>query len=212
MGKVGVVIADDHPLYREGIERALGSDPDLELLASCSNGRDAVAAIERLRPAVALLDLSMPDLDGLEVLALIKEACLDTRPLFLSGHLEPERVRQALAAGAAGYLLKDEPATEIRRAVAIVADGTTVISERVQRELLSRFLAADQHGPVRPLSPREREVLQLVADGHSNQTIGRKLAISPGSVKTHIRRACDKLGVNDRSAAVAAAIRIGILV
>ena len=203
-------MADDHPIYREGVVSAIKARPDLEFVGQASDGRSALEGIRELRPDVAVLDLNMPELDGMQVLDAVSREDLATRVLFVSAFLEGDVVYKAMANGAAGYLSKDADRDMICDAVAAVGRGETRVASEVQAGLA----AAIQRREVdeRPLlSPREREVLKLTADGMSGREIGERLHLSPATVKTHLQSLYGKLGVSDRAAAVAVAIRQGLL-
>lgn len=205
-----VYVADDHPIYREGVVSAIKARPDLEFVGQASDGRSALEGIRELRPDVAVLDLNMPELDGMQVLDAVSREDLATRVLFVSAFLEGDVVYKAMANGAAGYLSKDADRDMICDAVAAVGRGETRVASEVQAGLA----AAIQRREVdeRPLlSPREREVLKLTADGMSGREIGERLHLSPATVKTHLQSLYGKLGVSDRAAAVAVAIRQGLL-
>jgi two-component system nitrate/nitrite response regulator NarL len=192
-------VADDHPLYRGAVAGAIQGCPELELAGTAEDGQQALIDIRRLRPDVALLDVQMPRMGGPEVLRRLVTDRSPTRVLLLSGLATAEVASDALAAGAGGFLDKQATAEELCAAVAAVARGETVVSPRLNtRAAVS-------------LSPREREVLALVADGLSAPEIAERLVLSPHTVKTHVRNLCDKLGVADRAAAVATAIRRGLL-
>jgi two-component system, NarL family, nitrate/nitrite response regulator NarL len=207
---VRVLVAEDHPLYRDALVRTVDETPELELVASAADGATALAEIKRLDPDVAVLDLRMPSLDGLAVLERLRETRTSTRVLVLSGHNEASLVHAAVEAGAAGYLLKEAGEDELRRAMVAVSRGETALSDVLTSALFDEIKErAPEQGDV--LSGREREILMLIAAGHSNAEIGDRLHLSPATVKTYLRRACEKLEVNDRASAVAEAIRRGLL-
>ena len=209
--RVTVLIADDHPLFRDGIARAVRGRPDLELVAEVADGRTALERIRELAPAVAVLDLRLPDLDGLEVLNAVRRDALPTRVLMLSATTEGPTVFKAISGGAAGYLSKSSDRTAVCDAVAAVARGDTVLDPALQAGLLDevRILGVADARPV--LSPREAEVLSLLAEGLSAPAIGRRLFLSTATVKTHLGHLYEKLGVSDRAACVAEAMRRGLL-
>jgi two-component system nitrate/nitrite response regulator NarL len=208
--RVRVLVADDHPLFREGVARAIRDRPDLELVAEAADGAAALEQTFLLTPDVALLDVRLPGLDGPSVLKALRRAGDATPVLFLSAFTDGDVVHPALSAGAAGYLSKEATRDEICDAIAAVARGETVLSREAQagviRALHHRGSAADA-----VLTPREREVLTLTASGISAPEIGRRLYLSPATVKTHLGRTYEKLGVDDRAAAVAEAIRRGLI-
>jgi two-component system, NarL family, nitrate/nitrite response regulator NarL len=209
--RIRVLVADDHPVYREGIVRAIDERPDLELVGQVSSGREALAEIQRLGPDVALLDIVMPELSGLEVLSALERDGLSTQVALLSAHVDSAFAYRAVAAGARGYLSKQAARQEICDAVAAIADGRTAFAPEVQAglatELHERQVA--ERGPT--LTPRERDVLKLVAEGRSAPEIGKRIHLSPATVKSHLQAIYEKLGVSERAAAVAEAMRRGLL-
>ena len=209
--RVTVVIADDHPLYREGLARAVSSRPDLELVGEAGEGREALELIRHLKPAVAVLDLHMPGLEGVEVVEAAKRDRLETRVLMLSAAVDSALVYRAVAAGAAGYWSKDADRTVICDAIAAVARGESVLDPSLQAGVFGEIHSreVDDERPV--LTEREQEILGLVARGLTAPAIGKELFLSPATVKTHLGHLYDKLGVGDRAAAVAEAMRRGLL-
>jgi two-component system nitrate/nitrite response regulator NarL len=206
--RVRVLVADDHPVVRDGVAAAIGARTDMELVGATSDGPKALEAIRRLRPDVAVLDMKMRDLDGVELLGVLEADELPTRVVFLSAFLEPAVVHAAIRAGARGYLSKQFEADVICDAVAAVAQGRTVLCAEAQKAIGSH-LRDEPAGP--SLTPREREVLVLAAAGHPTSEIAERLHMSPTTVKTHLHRTYQKLGVGDRTAAVAEAMRRGLL-
>jgi two-component system nitrate/nitrite response regulator NarL len=209
--RIRVVVADDHPIYREGMVRAIGERPDLDLVGEADDGREALAKIEELEPDVALLDIQMPELDGLEVLSAARRDASPTEILLLSAHVDSEHAYGAVAAGAKGYLSKQAARGEICDAIVTVARGGTVFDPEVQTGLASELHERERgrHGPA--LTPREREVLKLVAEGRSAPEIAERIHLSPATVKSHLQAIYEKLGVGERAAAVAEAMRRGLL-
>src|ERR687886_2395076 len=205
-----VVVADDHPLYRAGLVDAIGERPDLELLAECGGGRDAVEQILVRRPDVALLDVRMRDLDGIAVLQELARAGSRTRVVFLSAYEEGEVVHGALTAGATGYLSKETDRTEICDAIVAAVDGDIVVS-RTLPGVLVEYLHARNDSSKPRLGDREQEVMRLTAEGLSAPEIAATLGIGATTVKTHLQRVYRKLGVTDRAAMVARALRLGLL-
>jgi two-component system nitrate/nitrite response regulator NarL len=203
---VRVYVADDHPMFREAVVRAVAEHPELELAGSAADGPRALEEIERLGPDVAIIDVRMPGLDGLRVTEALSAAETPTRVLLLSGYGEGAIVHAALQAGAAGYLAKDASEDELCRAALAVARGEGVLSSELKRGLFDQ-IRAQAHGSDPRLSEHELETLKLAANGLSNREIAAKLIISPGTVKTYLHRAYEKLGAHDRAAAIAEAIR-----
>jgi two-component system nitrate/nitrite response regulator NarL len=203
---VRVLVADDHPVFREGMVRALSANPRAEVVAEAGDGRAALEAIAAQLPDVALLDYRLPGLDGIAIVRAVVRDGLPTRVLMLSAHDESSVVYDALQAGAAGYLLKEASRDEIVAAVFAVARGESVLPSEVAAGLVGEIrLRSPSDTPV--LTEREREVLRLIADGKSFPEIASTLFIGVTTVKTHAQHVYDKLGVSDRAAAVAEAIR-----
>jgi two-component system nitrate/nitrite response regulator NarL len=209
--RIRVVVADDHPLLRDAIERAVRQRPELELVAAAADGRDALRAIRELAPDVAVLDLRMPGLDGIQILNAATRDGLATRVLILSASGDPELVYEAIQGGAAGYFLKEADRDAILDAIAAVARGQTAIDPDLQagvfEQIRLRGIVDDR--PV--LTAREREVLALTAEGLSGPQIAERLIVALPTVKTHQARLYEKLGVSERAAAVAEAMRRGLL-
>jgi len=210
MSRVAVLVADDHPVYREGIVRAVKERPELELLAEVATGREALMAIAELRPQVAVLDMKLPDLDGSQVLRAINRKELPTKVVFVSAYIDSEIVYAAIGGGARAYLSKDATRQQICDAVAAVARGGTVFASEVQTGLAREIQMRSADTDV-VLTSREREIIALTAQGLLAPEIGRRLYLSPATIKTHLQRLYGKLGVSDRAAAVAEAMRRGLL-
>lgn len=209
-GRVSVYVGEDHPIYREGLVRALAQRPDFEVVGSSDDGREALAQIRELQPDVAILDESMPGLLGNDVLQAISRDGLPTRVIILSASLDGAVVFRAVANGVRAYLTKDSDRSSICDAVAAVARGETVLAAEVQAGLVDAVRTRE--GEQRPmLSPREREILERASNGLSAPEIARELQISTATVKTHLRNLYEKLGVSERAAAVAEAMRRGLL-
>jgi two-component system nitrate/nitrite response regulator NarL len=209
--RVSVVVADDHPLFREGIERAVRERPELELLGSAKDGREALELVRELQPAVAVLDLRLPGLDGLQILNAVTRDATPTRVLILSASGDPELVYRAVQGGAAGYFRKEADRHTILDAISAVARGRTVIDPELQAGVFDqiRLRGTDEDRPI--LTAREKEVLALMAEGLSGPQIADRLIVALPTVKTHQARLYEKLGVSERAAAVAEAMRRGLL-
>jgi two-component system nitrate/nitrite response regulator NarL len=205
-----VLVADDHPVFRSGLISAIERKVGLELVGQADSGRRALELIRQLRPEVAVIDLKMPELDGIQVMRAVAADGLSTRILFLSGYLQSTAIYRAIEAGAQGYLSKDSNPDTICEAIVAVASGDTVLSPEVQRGIGEEIRLRAPASPA-ALSEREREILVLTAEGRSAADIGQQLFLSPATVKTHLQRIYQKLGVSDRAAAVAEAMRAGIL-
>lgn len=205
-----VLVADDHPLFREGLVRAIKERPDLELVGQCGDGRTAIAQIQELRPDVCLLDMRMPELNGIQVTTALADAGSRTRVLILSAFNESALVYDAIAAGAHGYVIKDADRQTICDAITAVARGNTVFSTDLH-DGLAEQIRAHRHDQRPRLSARERQILALTAEGRSSPEIARLLFLSTSTVKTHLQNIYEKLDVSDRAAAVAKALREGVL-
>lgn len=209
--RVRVIIADDHPLFLAGLCAALRSWPEIELAGAAADGEEALLLLRSAPADVALLDMRMPGLDGLAVARRAAEEEDAPRVIFLSAETRPDVVYEAIAAGARGYLSKDTTAQGIYEAVLAVARGGTVLPAEARDGLLASLRDRHAHSEGPRLSPRERDVVRLAAAGRSAAASALDLGISEGTVKTHLQNAYEKLGVSDRAAAVAAAMRAGVI-
>jgi two-component system nitrate/nitrite response regulator NarL len=207
---VTVFIADDHPVYRDGLAEAIKRRPDLELVGHAESGREALEKIRELQPAVAIVDAKMPELDGTDVTRAVVRDDLPTKIIFLSGYLDSRTIYAAMEAGARGFISKDSRPETICAAVLEVARGGTVLGSETHAALRDEIKTRSP-SPTNPLTEREREILRLVADGHQVASIAERIYLSPATVKTHLQRTYQKLGVSDRAAAVAEAMRRGLL-
>jgi NarL family two-component system response regulator LiaR len=216
---IRVIIADDHAVVREGTRRLLEREPDLEVAGEAADGAQAVALVDRLRPDVVIMDISMPVMTGIEATRRIKESHPDTAVLILTGYDDDQYVFALLSAGAAGYLLKDVPSAEVVQAVRLVHAGEPVLHPAIARKVLARFAeesaptdaaAAGREG-AQPLTHREQEVLRLAACGLSNAEISARLYLSVRTVQVHLTHIFKKLGVGSRTEAVIAGLKIGLL-
>jgi two-component system nitrate/nitrite response regulator NarL len=208
--RVRVVAADSHPLYRDALTRAIKQRPELELVGQARDGREALDAIGSEQPDVAVIDRGLAGLNGEQILNAVGRDHLPTRVVMIAAEPDPGLVYTAIANGAAGYLTKDADARELCDAISAVARGKTVLSPLLQTGIAGeiRLRAVDE----RPfLSDRERQILKLVAEGLSAPQIGRQLCLATPTVKTHLHHVYDKLGVAERAAAVAEAMRRGLL-
>ncbi|CAN5668953.1 response regulator transcription factor [soil metagenome] len=208
--KVRVVVGDDHPLFRDGVVRALQNSGEIEIVAEADDGTSALEAIRTHKPQVALLDYRMPGMDGAEVAAAVTRDALPTRVLLISAHDDAAIVYHALQEGAAGFLPKESSRSEIVAAVLSCAKGRVVLPASMAAGLAGEIRKRNEpSGPT--LSAREREVLVMIADGKTIPAIAGELYLAPSTVKTHVQRLYEKLGVNDRAAAVAEAMRRRLL-
>ncbi|GLZ13386.1 DNA-binding response regulator [Actinomadura sp. NBRC 104425] len=202
---ITVMLVDDHPVVREGLRGMLSAEDGIEVVAEAGDAAEAVAAVRRHEPDVVLMDLRLPNADGVEATARVLAQRPGTRVVVLTTYETDRDILRAVEAGATGYLLKDASRQELAQAVRAAARGETVLAPSVAAKLVTRM-----RSPVE-LSPREIEVLRLVARGRTNAEIGRELFISAATVKTHLLRAYGKLGVSDRTSAVTTALERGIL-
>lgn len=209
-----LIIADDHELARAGIRSMLAGERGLELIAEASNGREAVALCREHLPDLALLDVRMPELDGLAATRAIKQISPKTSVLIVTTHDSDDYLIAALKAGAAGYLLKDISRQELLTAVRQVLRGESILNGALAARALQRLThdPASYDGPApERLTPREREVLQLLAQGQTNREIAGQLSVSVGTVKIHVEHIIAKLGVSDRTQAAVRALESGLL-
>ena len=204
---LSVLIADDHPVVREGLRGMLAAEDGIEVVAEAASGDEAVVMAVRYQPDVVLMDLRMPGGDGVQATMGILTALPETRVVVLTTYETDADIVRAVEAGATGYLLKDSPPQDLVTAIRAAARGETVLGPTVAGRLVSHL----RRPAVEPLSGRETEVLALVARGQTNSDIGKVLFISEATVKTHLLRAFGKLGVSDRTAAVTRAIELGML-
>ncbi len=209
MDSCRVVVADDHPLFRDAMVALLREVPGVEVVAEVSSGRAAIAEIRARDPDVAVVDLRMADGDGVHVCRAVTREGLRARVLIVSGYDDPELVHAALAAGARGYVAKDSPRLELARAFRAVAAGGTAVGAALLAEATGRLRHVESGRPL--LSGRERAVLALLAEGESAPEIAQRLGLATSTVKSHLANMYEKLGVSDRAAAVAEAMRRGLL-
>jgi two-component system nitrate/nitrite response regulator NarL len=208
--RIRVVIADDHPLYRTGLVDTVKRRPELELVGEAEDGSEALEEIRTSRPDVCVLDVKMPGLGGVEVLKAAEREGLGVRVVFVSAYYDSDVVYGALGSGAAGYLSKDSTGDEICDALVGASQGRTTLGTDVQAAV-AREIRRRSGDHERLLTPREDEVLRMTADGMSAPDIACTLHLGATTVKTHLQRVYEKLGVSDRAAAVAEAMRRGIL-
>ena len=208
--RIRVLVVDDHPLYRKAVIDAVKSRGNLEFAGEAADGREALDKMRRLSPDVAVVDILMPGPDGFDVLTAVRRDSLPTRILLLTASVDSAAAYRAIGAGAAGCLLKSTGVDELCDAIAAVARGETVLAAEVQSGLAGEIrMRSTVERPV--LSPREHEILVLTASGSSAPEVATELVLSPATVRTHLQHLYDKLGVSDRAAAVAEAMRRGLL-
>jgi DNA-binding NarL/FixJ family response regulator len=220
-----IVIADDHVLIRDGIQAMLESEPDLEVVGEATNGREALELCRKLCPDLVLMDVRMPVMDGLEATRKIKRECPETIILMVTTYESSDYLFEAIKAGAAGYVLKNASKPQLSNAIRRTLGGESPLNQELAMEMLKRFAVEEESLAERPSKPeepsgqrldesltdRELEVLGLLARGLTNQEIARRLVISPGTVKHHVRHIASKLGVSDRTHAAVRAVELGLL-
>jgi DNA-binding NarL/FixJ family response regulator len=196
---IRLLLAEDHPVVRAGLEKLVANEDDIELVGSAANGAEAIALVEELHPDVVLMDLSMPVLNGVEATRRIVAANdRDVRVVVLTSFADRDQIMAALDAGASGYLLKDAEPEEITRGIRSAARGEAPLAPKAAREVLA---ARGERRPTADLSKREEDVLRLVAQGHPNKVIARELSISEKTVKAHLTHIFQRIGVSDRTQA-----------
>jgi DNA-binding NarL/FixJ family response regulator len=215
-----LIIVDDHELARESLQNMLSDEIDIDVVGEAANGRQALLLCSRLKPDLILMDVRMPEMDGLAATKEIKQRYPETSVMMLTMHENPNYLLEALKAGASGYVLKDAPQKEIIEAVRRVRDGESALDPELATRLLRRLASEggtrrgtrDPHAhAVEPLTPRELEVLELMKLGRTNRQIAKDLVISIGTAKNHVEHIIAKLGVSDRTQAVVKALELGIL-
>lgn len=211
---INVFLADDHAVMRDGLKLLLATQKDLQVVGEAQNGREAVRLVSQLRPHVVIMDISMPELNGIEATRQIRVICPETRIIILSMHSNSEHVLQALQAGARGYLLKAGAGVEVVQAVCAVHAGERYLSKKVSDQVIDEFLLLSEGPnmgkPLAILSSREREVLQLVAEGYSSAEIAEILPLSAKTVESYRSRIMEKLDLKNLTSLVKFAIRHGL--
>lgn len=209
-----IILADDHELVRKSIAALLSDESDFEVIAECSNGREMLELVARARPAVAIIDVAMPELNGVETTRRIMELSPRTRVIVLSNYADETYVRETLKAGAVGYIVKSGAAQDLIQAVRVATRAHVYLSDAVSA-IATVTRQADGHtrvdGGTRPLSTREREVLQLIAEGRTSREVAASLGISATTVKSHRNHIMEKLDIHDKAGLTRYAIRIGLI-
>ncbi|MFW5942863.1 MAG: response regulator [Chloroflexota bacterium] len=205
---IKVLLADDHSVVRQGLRMFLALDPDLDVVGEAVNGKEALRLVGEVHPDVVLMDLLMPEMDGITATSAIRRQYPDTEVIALTSVLEDEKVYGAIRAGAIGYLLKDTEADELCRAIKAAAAGQVQLSPQAAARLMREVRPPDSP---EQLTPREIEVLQLLAHGLANKEIARELSIGEKTVKTHVSNILSKLGVLSRTQAALYAVRAGLV-
>ena len=205
---IRVLIVDDHAVVREGLRSFLELQDGLTVVGEAGDGAEAVAAVERLRPDVVLMDLVMPNVDGVEAMRRLRERTPRTRVIVLTSFLDDERLLPAIRAGAAGYLLKNAEPQELARAIRAAHEGAALVDPAVAARLFDALASGHRDDGYEQLTGREREVLELIGRGYSNKRIARELGTAEKTVKNHVSRVLAKLGVADRTQAALYASRL----
>ena len=214
MKKLRILLADDHAMFRAGIKTLIDAQPDMGVIGEAAHGRAALKNVRELKPDVLVMDISMPEMNGLQLMEQIKRANLTVRMLVLTAFSDAAYLRQLLTAGAAGYLLKHAASEELIKAIRLVADGGTYLDPAVARKVITGFVEQKKLRGSREgdeLSERESGVLRLVARGHTNKEISSQLEISVKTVETHKANLMDKLGLRSRAEIVRYALQQGWL-
>lgn len=208
---IRVFLVDDHALLREGIAALLADEADIEIVGQCGDGIQAAQEVEQVKPDVVVLDITLPQLNGLEVCRRICRKLRNTAVLILTMHADEEYIVGALKAGASGYLLKEAASEQLTRAVRAIAGGELFLGSGIPHRVLQRLTEDTDDDPYSSLTDRERQVLQLIAEGQTNRQIADKLGVSVKTVDTHRTRLMRKLGIHDQTTLVKFAIRKGIV-
>jgi len=207
MAKIRVLLVDDHAVVREGLRSILETDDEIEIVGEAADGRRATEMAERLRPAVVVMDITLPELDGVEATRQIAKRSTETRVLILSMHGDDDYVRQSLRAGARGYLFKDSAAPDVLLAVKTIGRGGSYFSPAISKPLLEHPVGGTAEDNLALLTAREREVLQLIAEGRTNRGIAALLSVSVNTVETHRKHIMEKLDLHNTAAIVRFAVR-----
>lgn len=209
---IKALLVDDHAVVRDGLRALLQAQPDMEVVGDVSNGRDAVSQAKQLHPDIVVMDLSMPEMNGVEATYQVRRACPSAQVLILSMHNTPEHIFQGLQAGARGYLLKDSAGAEVVDAVRAVHSGDRYLSQKIAATVVDDYVLEHRGAsPLESLSRRERHVLQLIAEGLSNSEAAAVLFLSPKTVETYRSRLMRKLHLEDVPALVKFAIQHGLI-
>jgi NarL family two-component system response regulator LiaR len=208
---IRILIVDDHAVVREGLRAFLDLQDGFEVVGEAGDGDEAIAAAERLRPDVVLMDLVMPRRDGVAAMRVLRDRVPGARVIVLTSFLDEDKLLPALRAGAAGYLLKNAQPQELERAVRAAHAGEAVLDPVVAARLVEALASGGDDQPIDRLTPREREVLELIVRGFPNKRIARELELAEKTVKTHVGHVLGKLGVTDRTQAAVIAVRAGLV-
>jgi len=212
---IHILLADDHTILRAGLKMMLNAQPDMEVVGEAHDGHQAIAEAQRLQPDIVLMDITMPDMNGIEATRHIKKVLPEVKVLVLTMHENDEYIFQALRAGASGYILKEAADTELITAIRIIQSGQFYLSPTAQSvmvgDYLQRVRTGEEKDSYSSLTESEREILKLVAEGYTNNQIAERLVISPKTVDTHRTHVMDKLNLHSRAELVKYAMRRGLL-
>ncbi len=215
MSRIRVLVADDHTIVREGVRLLLEAQPDIEVVGEAADGQEAVALMRQLQPDLVLMDIQMPNMNGLEATRTIKQEFPQTHILALTMYESDEYFFQVLNAGASGYVLKKAASGDLITAIRAAHQGDVFLYPSVARRLVADYLtrvkSGEEKGSYDGLTERERQVLKLIAEGHTNQAIAEKLVISPSTVQTHRTRIMQRLNLHSRAELISYAMRKGLL-
>jgi DNA-binding NarL/FixJ family response regulator len=209
--KIRILLADDHALVRAGMKALLESAEGFEVVGEAANGREALRLAKTLKPDVALFDIAMPELNGLDAARRVRAECPEVRVLILSMHTDPGYVREAMQAGTAGYVLKDAGVEELELAIRAALRGERYLDPRVSKQVIEGYVRGLEVPGGPSLTPRQREILQLIAEGRSTREIAQRLHLSVKTVETHRAQLMDRLGIRDVAGLTRYAIRIGLV-
>jgi len=212
---ITIVLADDHTIVRQGLAKLLEAEPDIQIVGEAENGREAVTKVEELQPNVVIMDIAMPLLNGIEATRQIRKISPHTKVIILSMHSHDRYISELISLGASGYLLKDSTGGEIIKAISAAIKGDTYLSPSISRRVIEDYLSLKKKSPQEDLyarlSNREREVFQMIAEGHSTKEISEILCVSPSTVKTHRANIMEKLQIDNIAHLIQFAIRLGIV-
>jgi two-component system response regulator NreC len=215
MTKIRVLVADDHTIVREGVRILLEAQPDIEVVSEAADGQEALARVRELQPDIVLIDIAMPKLNGMEATRAIKRDFPNVQIIVLTMYESDEYFFQVLNAGASGYILKKAASGDLLTAIRAVYAGEVFLYPSVARRLVSDYISRVKSGEEKisydGLTPREREVLKLIAEGYTNQAIADKLVISPSTVQTHRTRVMQRLNLHNRAELIQYAVRKGLI-
>ena len=212
---INIFLADDHTIVRQGLAKLIEAEPNFKVIGEAQNGRQAVSQVERLNPDIVIMDIAMPLLNGIEATRQIKKLCPQTKVIILSMHSHDRYISELISIGASGYLLKDSTGAEIIKAISAAMKGDVYLSPSISRRVVEDYLTlkktSSREDLYTKLSNREREVFQMIAEGHSTKEISDILCVSPSTVKTHRANIMEKLQIDNISQLIQFAIRLGIV-